>query len=207
MTRNFLSSFMLAAVAMTAGCAALTSKPAETTPQTQLDAIITKYAAEATLALRELSENTGATKMVTTGGRNQAAATSPAGSTSIAGRMGSVAVSAAVTSVQPLQTGPDSVTGPLATAMSVPPGLERLVTMKWTGDLESLILVIGKETGWRVNEPTGFRVSPVIIALNADKRAAFEVLKDVGAIAGTAADVVISVPNKTLTVAYPTRKN
>lgn len=94
---------------------------------------------------------------------------------------------------------------PIPSAIAVPAGLEKNITLTWTGDLETLIFLIGKEAGWKVVEPTGLRVSPVIIAINAKDKPIFEVLRDVGAIAGTAADVVVAVEARTLGVAYPKR--
>jgi len=195
----------LSSLAILAGCA--TQAPQETPPtQAELvDSVIATYAAKATEALRQMSDNTGRSKVVTEQsppvGSAPSAASSTAPGVSIASRIGSIPVAPGAAPAAPAVI--QSRVEGIPSAMQVPEGLERPMTIAWTGDLESLIFIIGKETGWRVTEPTGLRVSPVIIAINAQAKPAFEVLRDVGAIAGEAADVVVSVPNKTLTVAYP----
>lgn len=197
----------LAAAVIATGCA---SWPARNEPALAADPvenIIAKNAADATNALRELSENTGATRMAGAGQKNRPQNTAGQNSAgaSIAGKMGSIPVEPGQSSRVPINDESKASTSALPAAMAVPAGLEKLLTIKWTGDLESLLFIIGKETGWKVNEPTGLRISPVIIALNAVNRPAYEVLRDIGAIAGSGADVVISVPNRTLAVAYPSR--
>jgi len=205
MTRLTLVSALMAAAILSTGCATQTAAP---TPKHEVvDSMIARYAEEATIQLRRLSENTGASRTVTPSGAGAAAsgpaAGTPSGAT-IAGRMGSVAISPSDAPAQ--QVTPASLRSePIPNALQVPAGLEKPLTLAWTGDLESLIFIIGKETGWKVVEPTGLRVAPVVIAINAQNRPAFEVLRDVGAIAGTAADVVVSVNNRTLGVAYPKR--
>lgn len=205
MTRLTLVSALMAGAILSTGCATKTAAPA---PKHEVvDSMIARYAEEATIQLRRLSENTGASRAVSPSGAGAAASAPAAGTPSgatIAGRMGSVAVSPAegpTQQVTPATPRPE----PIPNALQVPAGLEKPLTLSWTGDLESLIFIIGKETGWKVVEPTGLRVAPVVIAINAQNRPAFEVLRDVGAIAGTAADVVVSVNNRTLGVAYPKR--
>lgn len=200
-----LATAMFCTTLMMMGCAT-TQAPEPPTKQQVVDSMIAKYAEEATLQLRRLSENTGASRTSNPGGVSQdarVASSTPSGST-IAGKMGSIAVSP---TEQGYSAPPAAAarTAPIPDALAVPQGLEKPLTLAWTGDLESLIFIIGKETGWKVIEPTGLRVSPVVIAINAQNKPAFEVLRDVGAIAGTAADVVISVNSRTLGVAYPKR--
>ena len=200
-----LASSMFCTALVMMGCAT-TQAPEPPTKLQVVDSMIAKYAEEATLQLRRLSENTGASRTSTPSAASSEARSysgTPSGST-IAGKMGSIAVSPSEQG-GPHLSAPPARTTPIPDALAVPPGLEKPLTLAWTGDLESLIFIIGKETGWKVVEPSGLRVSPVVIAINAQNKPAFEVLRDVGAIAGTAADVVISVNNQTLGVAYPKR--
>lgn len=208
MSRQRHQSFLaiLAATLVIAGCTSWSPRNESAPAPDPVDSIIAKHAADATNALRELSENTGATRMAGNGQKARGLASSISNSVgaSIAGKMGSIPVDSVQSQRQATGEEPKGA-APLPGAMSVPAGLEKPLTLKWTGDLESLLFIIGKETGWKVNEPTGLRISPVIIALNATNRPAYEVLRDIGAIAGSGADVVISIPNRTLAVAYPAR--
>lgn len=200
---------VLAITVVLAGCA--TGKQASqeaSKPTDTVDSIIAKYAADATLQLRRLSENTGASRMQETGPGRPDSASQAMPASNIAGATGSIAVSPGEPSAGGVaQANPSKhpAAKPIPSALAVPPGLEKNITLTWTGDLETLIFLIGKEAGWKVVEPTGLRVSPVIIAINAKDKPIFEVLRDVGAIAGTAADVVVAVEARTLGVAYPKR--
>lgn len=201
MTKHTIYIAVTALTVLT-GCATPPAPPAPTQAE-MVDSIVATYAAKAAEALRQMSDNTGRSRVVTPGQapENAGARIAPGGS--IASRVGSIPVAPGSQSTGPAVV--QSRVEGIPSAMQVPEGLERPMTIAWTGDLESLIFIVGKETGWKVNAPTGLRVAPVIIAINAKDKPAFEVLRDVGAIAGEAADVVVSVANKTLTVAYPTR--
>lgn len=90
--------------------------------------------------------------------------------------------------------------------LSKPPaGLEHLITVRWTGELEELLARVATETGWKLGEHAGMRVAPVIISISAESRSAFDVLRDIGGIAGTSADILVSASTKTISVRYPQR--
>jgi hypothetical protein len=186
--------------------------------------MIAKSAAEATAALRDLAESAGNARVVTSAAKGPAAvkpqvtaAPRPQGQ-SIAARSGSLAVdtpsaapaavvqTAAVPVASTVIASPSSgvvASGGLLSAP--PPGLERLITVRWTGELEELMRLVAKETGWTLTAPTGLRVAPVIISINAENRSAFDVVRDIGAIAGTSADIAVNAQARTFTVRYPTR--
>jgi hypothetical protein len=133
-----------------------------------------------------------------------AAPTRIQGYQSIAARSGSIAVE--VPTPTTFIASPSSGVVASGGLLSAPPaGLEKLVTVRWTGELEQLLQRIAEETGWKLAQSTGTRVSPVIISVNADNRSAFDVLRDIGAIAGTSADIVIASNARTFTVRYPQR--
>lgn len=206
-----------AVVAALAGCASTT--PPVAPERDPVDAVIAANAQAATQALRELSETTGNSRVVTTArpaAKPAAAAAAPAAApaatppaaaapapTTIAGRSGAIAVEVPATNViTPPSTGVVASGG----LLSVPPaGLEKLVTVRWTGELEQLLAKVSQEVGWAMGEPSGLRVAPVIISISAENRSAFDVLRDIGAIAGTSADIHVSVATRTISVRYPQR--
>lgn len=215
MQRPALTVFALLSLAgVLAGCS--TPPPVAPVPTVNpVDALISKTAAEATAALRELSETTGASRAVTVvdpagkpakgasatlpvvGAKPQAAAT-------IAGKNSSVVVdSDASASAQVQAQASRPATG--AVLSNVPAGMEKLISVQWTGDLELLIATVAKEIGWQVAEPSGLRISPVIVSVQAERRMAYELLRDIGAIAGANADVVVTAGNKTIGIRYPKR--
>lgn len=125
---------------------------------------------------------------------------------SIAARAGSISVEAPTPTATTLIASPSSGVVASGGLLSAPPaGLEKLITVRWTGELEQLLQRVAEETGWKLAQSTGTRVAPVIISINADNRSAFDVLRDIGAIAGTSADIVIATNARTFTVRYPQR--
>lgn len=208
------------AAALLAGCAA-------TTPQTTVierdpvDGLIAKNAASAVQALRELSEASGGSRVVAAQKPAPVAAPAPVQSAApaaviqqepprppantIASRRGSIAVEVdapIATTVIPTSSGVVASGG----LLSAPPaGLEKLITVRWTGELEQLLGRVAQESGWKMGESTGLRVAPVIISINAENRSTFDVLRDIGAIAGTSADILVSAPSRTISVRYPQR--
>jgi hypothetical protein len=235
MFRTLLSAVAIAALA---GCA--TTEPKNTiSSQDPRDLMIAQSAATATAALRELSETTGNSRVVTTkavtapapgdGAQDKQTASyvespkphpTPMQPT-IASRSGAVAMETLSAAPQqaPVAVAAPAVSGDQGTVylsssgvvasgglLSVPPaGLEKLITVRWTGELEQLLLQVSREVGWTVTTPTGFRVVPVIISIQAENRSAFDVLRDIGAIAGTSADIRVSTASRTISVNYPKR--
>jgi hypothetical protein len=226
MNRHF-ALFTLGVSAFLAGCA---TAPAPTLIERDpVDGLIAQNAASATQALRELSEASGASRVVNTGAKTAgrpivapAPAPAPAAvaqvevepepvraplpaANTIAARRGTIAVemdAPVATTVIPSSTGVVASGG----LLSAPPaGLERLITVRWTGELEQLLGRVAQESGWRIGNSTGLRVAPVIISISAENRSAFDVLRDIGAIAGTSADIVVSAPTRTISVRYPQR--
>jgi len=222
MQRHF-ALITIAAAAALAGCAT-TSAPSliERDP---VDGLIAQNAASATQALRELSEAAGNSRVVATSKAParplaQPAVQAPlpqpiqevsppaesrAPANSIASRRASIAVEV---EAPPPSTVIPSSSGVVASGglLSAPPaGLERLITVRWTGELEELLVRVAQESGWKLGDRTGLRVAPVIISLSAENRSVFDVLRDIGAIAGTSADILVSAPTKTISVRYPQR--
>ena len=203
------------------GCTTLQAPTVvETDP---VDGIIARNAASATQALRDWSESSGNSRVVTS--TKPAAGRPPAGDVSptaagavveaapqpIGYNIASHRTSVAVDGDTPRAAAPAAAapnTGVVASGglLSVPPaGLERLVTVRWTGDLEELLSHVAQECGWHLGDATGLRVAPVIISINAENRSAFEILRDAGAIAGEAATISVSAQTKTISVRYPQR--
>lgn len=225
MQRHFALLTIAASTAL-AGCA--TAPAPSLIERDPVDGLIAQNAASATQALRELSEAAGNSRVVAASNSTarpgaqvaQAAIqappprpiqeTAPAAearppANSIASRRGSIAVemeAPAPTTVIPSSSGVVASGG----LLSAPPaGLERLITVRWTGELEELLARVAQESGWKLGERTGLRVAPVIISISAENRSAFDVLRDIGAIAGTSADILVSAPTKTISVRYPQR--
>lgn len=211
-----------AAVAVLAGCAATQPVVIE---RDSVDSLIAQSAANATQALRDLSESTGNSRVVMAAPKPASPAAAPAPATvappapaplpvvhqSIASRSGSIAVEVLTPPPPPAPAAAVIAapsTGVVASGgllSAPPPGLERLVTVRWTGDLEELLSRVAQESGWRLAPATGLRVTPVIISISAENRTAFDVLRDIGAIAGTSADILVSAPTRTISVRYPQR--
>ena len=218
MNRQF-AHIALAVSAVLAGCA--TAPTPTVIERDPVDGLIAQNAASATQALRELSEASGASRIVNTGGRvgsrpivapapvaqvamEPARAALPAANT-IAARRGTIAVeidAPVAAKVIPSSSGVVASGGLLS---SPPAGLERLITVRWTGELEQLLGRVAQESGWSIGQSTGLRVAPVIISISAENRSTFDVLRDIGAIAGTSADIVVSAQSRTISVRYPQR--
>lgn len=229
---------LLVAAAGNFGCASNTP----VVERDPVDSLIAANAAQVTQALRELSEATGGSRVVTTAtttpkpasaspmrrtqepvaqphatvpqspaavsapGEQQAALAptpQPSRLATIGSRSGAIAVDAPQGQVVDAPSTGVVTSGGL---LSAPPaGLERLITVRWTGDLEQLISRVCQEVGWTYVEATGLRVAPVIISISAENRSAFDVLRDIGAIAGAAAEIRVSSDARTVTVRYPKR--
>lgn len=210
--------YLAAAASVLVGCGTTQKVVVDRDP---VDSLIAQSAENATKALRDLSESSGNSRVVVAQKSTlQAAQTAryevpaveqrapEAGVPSIAARSGSVAVETlSVSSTQsPISRAPS--TGVVASGglLSVPPqGLERLVTVRWTGELEELLGKLAQESGWRLAPSTGLRVSPVVISISAENRSIFDVLRDVGAVAGSSAEILVSANSRTFTVRYPQR--
>ena len=213
MVRTSLATAFIAV--MLSACA---SKPAQPPLQRDtLDELMTSSAAAVTRALRDLSEASGESRVVVAANKEAAAqpqrvAEPRPSATSIASRKGIVAVdaddeggdvkAAAATTLPQVSTGVVATGGLLS---APPPGLEKLITVRWTGDLEQLLARIAQATGWNIGETKGLRVTPVIVSISAESRSAFDVLRDIGAIAGSSADIHVAAATKTLSVHYPKR--
>lgn len=196
-----------AAAVILAGCA---TQQAPVLQGDSIDALIAKSAQNATKALRNLSEATGNSRLVETAPKAPVAAPQqqelrePQPQQSVGAANGSIAVEKI--DAPAVVASPSSGVVASGGLLSVPPaGLERLITVRWTGELEDLIARIAQECGWTVAAPSGFRVSPVVISISAENRSAFDVLRDIGAIAGTSAEIVVSAPTRSMAVRYPNR--
>lgn len=197
---------LISAAAVTAAFAGCATSPQVVKERDSVDSLIASSAVTATQALRELSESTGNSRVVTST-KPAAVEARPVAAApvvvTIAGRSGAIAVEMPSTAVI---TAPSSGVVASGGLLSTPPaGLEKLISVQWTGDLEQLIAKVAKEVGWSVGEYGGLRVAPVIISISADNRSAFDVLRDIGGIAGTSADIRVSGVTRTISVRYPQR--
>lgn len=86
-----------------------------------------------------------------------------------------------------------------------PSGLEAKFTGKYVGELEPLLQRLAKTAGWKVLRSDGVRVAPVTVAINAQDRTVYQILRDLGAMVGDTVDIVVSVPEKTFRLRYPNR--
>lgn len=68
-------------------------------------------------------------------------------------------------------------------------------------DIEEVISRLCKDTGW-TKLPSDRRVNAVLVTVKAEKMAMIDVLKAIGAAAGSGADLVISKENKTIKINY-----
>lgn len=95
---------------------------------------------------------------------------------------------------------------PAAPAKPVEPEgvpLTTKLSISWSrGDVEDLVAKISKETGWKKLPSQNKRTGAVLVSLKAEKRTLFDILKDVGASVGSAADLVVSEKNRTITIVY-----
>ena len=223
-----LKPFLVATTAVL-GLSACTTPPIEKSIDS-VDEIIIRSANKATEAMRELSQKTGNYRIVQSGASMQsnlqAAITAPVASVVVTKPVRSIAESNAtiITDIAGASYHmlPRSSTGMSQTTTSAPAvpsqevlrggllsnspsGLERRIDLRWTGELEELVQKIASETGWRYAAPSGFKVSPVVISINAVDQPAYNVLQDIGAIAGTSADVVVTPSKKTLSIRYLVR--
>lgn len=216
MPRRLVALAVIAALAL---CGCSTPKGPNLVTNDPIDALLAKSAMAATEALRELSESSGTSRVVVskaspaTGAPAVAspAVAPPAPRQSIAAKRAIIAVDEIV----PKAPVPDVNVTPAVISTGVvasggllsapPPGLERLITVRWTGELEQVLSRIAAETGWSLAESKGLRVAPVIVSVNAENRSAFDLLRDIGAIAGAAAEIRVSSASRTFTVQYPQR--
>lgn len=77
------------------------------------------------------------------------------------------------------------------------------LSISWSrGDVEDLITKIAKETGWKKLPSQNKRTGAVLVSIKAEKRTLYDILKDVGAATGSAADLVVSEKHRTLTIVY-----
>lgn len=197
-------AFLFTLVAALTGCATAPSPIVNT--EDSVDAVIAASAQQVTQALRELSEVTGNSRTVTAA-PSKVTTTQPSApaprlpAATIASSTSSIAISEPQSTVSS-----GAVTSSTGGLLSKPPaGLEKYVTVRWTGDVEQLVGKIAHQVGWAIEATSGLRVAPVIISINAENRTAFDVLRDIGAIAGTSADIYIMPTTKSISVRYPKR--
>lgn len=180
------------------GCT--TPQPIESQPKAdRVDDLIAKYAASATSSLRTLSESEGRSKAVTASlalTQDEAVVVTNHG-------IGKASTGKLLPTPVSVIEQTSRSTGALLS--TTPDGLSKLLTVRWTGDIEDLLARICSEVGWLKGSSSGLRVSPVIISIEAVNAPAYEILRDVGAISGGAADVVVSASAKTISLRYPTR--
>ncbi len=90
-----------------------------------------------------------------------------------------------------------------AVPLAVPPGLDYPITIRWHGDMEPLVERVVRSAGWSYGAPSGRKVTPVVVAVAAENKSAHEVLRDIAALAGSAANLHVDARTRTVTVRYP----
>lgn len=124
-----------------------------------------------------------------------------------------VATGPAAAMVQPLVRSADrivygagGVTGAGDALTTIPPGLERRITLAdVTDDVEGIVERIAKQIGWIRLPSIGIRVSQQPLTVNAVDRPAIEVIRDLGGAVGRNAEIVVTPGNRTLSVQFPVR--
>lgn len=84
------------------------------------------------------------------------------------------------------------------------PGMEKPVTISWSGPIEQLTRKIAEESGYSYLGTIGARpATPVSVAISVVDTPAIYILMDAGAQIGSAADLVVNPEKKTVLVKYP----
>lgn len=99
---------------------------------------------------------------------------------------------------------------PGLSGQSIPFGLEKSINLSshgkvYSDDLELVVERICALTGWSKGESTGVPLSPIIVTVPAKNEIAFELLTKLGARLNKAADIIVSEPNKMITISYPVK--
>jgi hypothetical protein len=94
--------------------------------------------------------------------------------------------------------------GNTAVDLKAPPGLEKPISITWTGPIEQLVKKVSEMTGYQYEGALGNKpANVVIVSVSVNNTAAFNVLADAGAQAGVAADIVIRPEQKMMAIKYP----
>ena len=91
---------------------------------------------------------------------------------------------------------------PLAAAMppldTVPPALQRTVTLDWIGPLGTLAEDLAQRAGYRFHAAGPAPVRPFIVAIEAGEQPLIAVMRDAGLQAGNAATLVVDANQRTV---------
>ena len=87
--------------------------------------------------------------------------------------------------------------------VGTPAGMEVPVSINWSGPIDALVKKIGEMTGYAYTEPVGTRpATPVLVNVAVTNMSAFEILRDISAQAGSAAEVVVQPDSRRVFVRY-----
>lgn len=88
--------------------------------------------------------------------------------------------------------------------LKAPEGLDRPISITWTGPIEQLVKKIAEMTGYTYDGVIGSKqANAVHVSISVTNMSAFQVLADAGAQAGVAADIVIRPEQKRIAIKYP----
>ena len=88
----------------------------------------------------------------------------------------------------------------------VPAALLRLVTLDWTGPIETLAAKLAGEAGYRFDVVGRRPVRPVMVAVETADKPLILVLRDVGIQAGAAATLSVDADRRRIELAWPARR-
>lgn len=89
------------------------------------------------------------------------------------------------------------------TPFTVPPGMEVITNVSWNGPIETLVSRMAMVSGYTVMAPSGRRPpTPVLVSINVQGASVADVLRDIGAQAGTTANIIVRPTAKTIEIQY-----
>lgn len=88
--------------------------------------------------------------------------------------------------------------------LKVPKGLEKPISITWTGPIEQLVKKVAEMTNYSYEGVLGGKpANAVHVSVSVTNMTAFHVLADAGAQAGVAADIIIRPEQRKVAVKYP----
>jgi hypothetical protein len=87
--------------------------------------------------------------------------------------------------------------------VGTPPGMDVQVSINWSGPIDALVRKLGEMTGYAYTEPVGVKpATPVLVNVAVTNMSAFEILRDISAQAGSAAEVVVQPDSRRIFVRW-----
>ncbi len=88
--------------------------------------------------------------------------------------------------------------------LKAPEGLDKPISITWTGPIEQLVKKVAEMTGYQYEGVLGNKpANAVHVSVSVTNTAAFNVLADAGAQAGVTADIIIRPEQKLVAIKYP----